>query len=251
MRGNWTSEGGAQARRESLENNLRGKEMCLYRLFVCLCLEQSTKLGPLAQWALCPTLETRDFASIRLPLGDFEWGKQLVWGFPGRGHLVAWVLAGLQAMIVSVCSLPGLLMGAVMILFLPTSLFWVCSSSAALCFQLEESFCSKCYVGGVFPPLWKPCYSSWVLTLAIEGVFLDLMFSFFFLCILSSVLWMTNGFLRELDRARATYELGVSKLSWEYKSLLQLDLLPLYHKYQKLHKFKLVSRNRPKSRNIP
>lgn len=58
-----------------------------------------------------------------------------------------------------------------------------------------------------------------------------------------------QGFLRR-GRARATYELGVSKLSWEHKSLLQLDLLLLYHKYQKLHKFKLVSRNRPKSRNI-
>lgn len=156
-------------------------------------------------------------------------------------------------MIVSICSLPGLLMGAVIILFLPTSLFGVCASLAALCFQSEECFCSKCYMGGVFPPLWKPCCSSWVLTLAVEGVFLDLMVFFFFcfLCFVSSVLVLLNdqGFLKR-GRARTTYELGVSKLTWERKSLLQLDLLLLYPKYQKLHKFKLASRNRPKSRDI-
>lgn len=78
-------------------------------------------------------------------------------------------------MIVSICSLPGFLTGAVIILFLPTSLFWVCVRLAALCLQLEESFCSKCCVGGVLPPLSKACCPSWVLTLAVEGVSLDLM----------------------------------------------------------------------------
>lgn len=176
-RGNWTCKDGAQNRWESLGNNLQ-----VYSLYVCEeSLEWSRKLGPLVRWALCPTLETRDFCLyIGLPLGDFEWGKQLAQSFPGWGHLVAWVLAGLQAVIVSICSLPGLLMGAVIILFLPTSLFGVCASLAALCFQSEECFCSKCYMGGVFPPLWKPCCSSWVLTLAVEGVFLDLMVFFFF-----------------------------------------------------------------------
>lgn len=76
-------------------------------------------------------------------------------------------------------------------------------------------------------------------------------FFFCFLCFVSSVLVLLNdqGFLKR-GRARTTYELGVSKWTWERKSLLQLDLLPLYPKYQKLHKFKLVSRNRPKSRDI-
>lgn len=78
-------------------------------------------------------------------------------------------------MIISICSLPVFLVGAVVILFLPTSQFWVCFRLAALCLQLEESFRSKCCVGGVLPPLSKSCCPSWVLTLAVEGVSLDLM----------------------------------------------------------------------------
>lgn len=75
-------------------------------------------------------------------------------------------------------------------------------------------------MGGVFPPLWKPCCLSWVLTLAVEGVFLDLLF-FLSLCFLSSVLVLLNN---QGSRAKATYELGVSKLSWECRSFLQLGL---------------------------
>lgn len=187
--------------------------MCLHRLCVCVS-RRKHKAGTTGSVDFMSTLETRGFASIRLPSGDFEWGKQLAWCFPGRGHLVAWVLAGLQATIVSVCSLPGLLMGAVMILFLPTSLFWVCSSLAALCLQLEESFCSKCYVGGVFSATVETLPLLLGLDLGRRGCVPWFNVFFLFLYFLSSVLWMTKGFLRELDRVRVTYELGVSKLSW-------------------------------------
>lgn len=113
-------------------------------------------------------------------------------------------------MIVSICSLPGFLMGAVIILFLPTSLFWVCVRLAALCLLLEESFCSKCCVGGVLPPLSTLCCPSWALTLAVEGVALDLML---FACPdFSAPSWhfgMTQGFFKELEQG-AVCGLGVS-----------------------------------------
>lgn len=113
----------------------------------------------------------------------------------------------------------------------------------------------KVLVGGVFPPLSKPSCPSWVLTLAVEGVFLDLMlfasptFSAPSRCSLND-----PGSLREAEQGRGSLWLecwlgaATTKMdtqsSWECRSLLQSDLLPFYYKYKQLHKFILVSRNR-------
>lgn len=113
-------------------------------------------------------------------------------------------------MIVSICSLPGFLLGAVVILFLPTSLLWVCVTLATLCLQLEESFCSKCCVGGVLPPLSKPSAPPG-MELGCEGVAPDLvLFAFPGLSAPSRCFGRTQVCFKESEEGAAC-GLGVSE----------------------------------------